>query len=175
MTKKTKRKARRLYAAYGSNLHPVRLTERVPSARLLGKERLKNYSLQFHKISNDGSAKCNIVTDPGKCVHVAIFEMDTCDKPALDRVEGVGSGYTVCEMEIGGYGPCFLYIAERQYIDDSLQPYSWYRDLVILGCEYLRFPAAYVDSIRAISACLDEDLHRHTEHMQLLARAQQKS
>lgn len=46
------------YLAYGSNLHPIRMTERVPSARVLGAIELPDHLLAFNKRSTDGSSKC---------------------------------------------------------------------------------------------------------------------
>ena len=48
------------YFAYGSNLHPMRLMERVPSAKFVGTVEIKKYRLTFHKKSIDDSSKCNM-------------------------------------------------------------------------------------------------------------------
>ena len=50
--------ARIISLAYGSNLHPFRLTHRVPSAKLLGVVSVPGKRLAFHKRSDDGSGKC---------------------------------------------------------------------------------------------------------------------
>lgn len=50
-----------LYFAYGSNLHPRWLRNRVHSAEELNTVYLQNRKLHFHKRSSDRSAKCNIV------------------------------------------------------------------------------------------------------------------
>ncbi len=76
-----------LYLAYGSNLHPTRISERVPSAILLGKAVVSDRVLQFHKRSVDGSAKCNMTRGTGS-VHAAIYEIPVDEKPGLDRTEG---------------------------------------------------------------------------------------
>ena len=54
------------YLAYGSNLHPLRLTLRVPSARVIGVVEMPGYMLEFHKRSIDGSGKCLIYTEQGE-------------------------------------------------------------------------------------------------------------
>lgn len=46
------------YLAYGSNLHPLRLTARVSSARPLGTVPMPGYKIAFHKRSIDHSGKC---------------------------------------------------------------------------------------------------------------------
>ncbi|MDH3909632.1 MAG: gamma-glutamylcyclotransferase, partial [Gammaproteobacteria bacterium] len=63
-----------LYAAYGSNLHPRRLRERIKSATLRGTSFLHKYTLQFHKRGQDRSAKCGF-SDCGQGMHVAVYEV----------------------------------------------------------------------------------------------------
>ena len=50
-----------LYAAYGSNLHPVRLRERVPSAELLGTGVLEGRELRFTSDYTDEDRCASIV------------------------------------------------------------------------------------------------------------------
>ena len=106
------------YAAYGSNLHPLRLTERISSAQLVTTSFLPNWSLQFHKRSNDGSGKCNILSG-GDGIHVAIFDISAADKLVLDSIEGLGVGYSETLLSVPDIGTCVSYVAEQSYIDDS--------------------------------------------------------
>ena len=48
-----------LYFAYGSNLHPIRLTKRVHEVEFVGIAELRSHALRFHKRSIDNSAKCD--------------------------------------------------------------------------------------------------------------------
>ena len=160
-----------LYAAYDSNLHPIRLSSRVPSAKLLGKGILNKKVIRFHKRSKDGSGKCNIVDDDKHQTYVAIYKFDALEKPLLDNIEGVGYGYRTEEVKIVGFGTCFTYIAEESHIDDSLNPYTWYKELVLVGCINLEFPSDYIEQIRNIDADIDLDQRRHSKHMQLVAHA----
>jgi gamma-glutamylcyclotransferase len=52
------------YLAYGSNLHPLRLMQRVSSAKVEDVIELPGRQGNFHKRSPDGSGKCNL-TDEG--------------------------------------------------------------------------------------------------------------
>jgi gamma-glutamylcyclotransferase len=83
------------YFAYGSNLHPLRLIERVPSESWVGVIELTKHRLMFHKHSTDGSSKCNLVPTGSEAdlIYGAIYEIDPAQKPDLDRVEGKGRGY----------------------------------------------------------------------------------
>ncbi len=154
------------YAAYGSNLHPLRLSERIASAELVTTGFLAGRSLHFHKRSQDGSGKCNIMTG-SEGVHVAIFDISTEDKTMLDKIEGVGQGYLKVELDVPDVGLCASYEAAATHIDDSLLPYDWYRELVLLGARAHRFPEAYIDAITAIPCRKDpnegrRDMNRRT-------------
>jgi len=157
------------YAAYGSNLHPMRIQERTPSARLLGPGLLEGFGLRFHKRSVDGSAKCNVAAH-GDGVHVAVYEMSSDDKRLLDAIEGVGRGYASGTVDVSEFGACAIYIAELSHIDETLRPYDWYRDLVVLGCREMNFPANYHDRIVALATTTDPDQKRSELNRRLVDR-----
>ena len=152
----THKQSTSLYAAYGSNLHPQRLRERIRSATLCGTAFLHKYTLQFHKRGQDESAKCGI-TDCGAGLHVAVYEVDAADRKVLDGIEGVGKGYEVDEIGVPGFGRCFTYVASHTHIDELLQPFDWYREMVLLGCLRHAFPAPYCAQIAALPVIEDPD------------------
>ena len=142
------------YAAYGSNLHPLRLTDRIRSAKLIATNYLPNWSLCFHKRSKDDSGKCSIsVGDDG--VHFAIFEISDDDKMALDKIEGVGLGYSEISLSLPDVGHCVSYIAEKSHIDGSLRPYDWYMEFVLVGARFHGFPDEYLKRIESIQTLCD--------------------
>ena len=159
-----------LYAAYGSNLHPERLRQRVSSAMLMGKAVLHGRTLAFHKRSNDGSAKCNIVESNGE-VHIAVYDIASEQKHDLDRIEGVGIGYQIEVLDIPVYGKCFTYVATETHVDESLKPFTWYRELVVVGCEYLRVPDHYLEGVGAVESLRDANHRRHRENMLIVHKA----
>lgn len=150
------------YAAYGSNLHPLRLGKRLSSAQLITTALLPRWSLHFHKRGNDKSAKCSILAG-GSGLHCAVFEISAEDKLVLDRIEGVGFGYSEIMLSIPAVGDCASYIAEESHIDDSLLPYDWYHELVLLGAHAHGFPGDYLKRIKSRSALRDPDPDRRTE------------
>lgn len=156
------------YAAYGSNLHPRRIGERVPDARLLGTGVLEGHTLKFHKRSVDGSGKCNVVAGDDR-VHVAVYDLTDGAAATLDVFEG--AGYAREPRSIAPFGECFVYVASPAYVDDSLSPYTWYLALVLAGCEHLEFPRAYVDKLAAIESHRDPDAERHVRNMAIVRRA----
>jgi gamma-glutamylcyclotransferase len=163
-----------LYAAYGSNLHPERLSLRLPRSRFLGTAAIAGMSLCFHKRGRDKSAKCNIVSGNGS-IHVAVYDLDEQDKALLDRIEGVGLGYSVETIEAPGFTECFTYCATTSHIDSGIPTYSWYRELVLAGCEALDFPADYVAMIRKVAVIDDPDKERHVSNMQVVEKARESA
>ncbi len=157
------RQSTSLYAAYGSNLHPQRLRERIRSAALRGTSFLRGYTLQFHKRGQDQSAKCGF-TDCGQGLHVAIYEVEAADRKVLDTIEGVGKGYDVDEISVPGFGKCFTYVASHTHIDDLLHPFDWYREMVLLGCLQHAFPAPYCEQIAALPVIEDPDPARRAKN-----------
>lgn len=160
------------YFAYGSNLHPVRLLERVLSAQWVGRTELSQHRLAFQKRGRDGSSKCNLVCtgEESDGVYGAIYQIDSAHKQALDCFEGNGNGYHDSQLTVELHGKeysCFTYFAQQSYIENDLMPYHWYKDLVVLGAKHLQFPEVYVRSIELIESVEDPDETRR-EHQNLL-------
>ena len=94
-----------------------------------------------------------------------VYEIPTNEKLALDRAEGLGAGYheeivPVLSPE-GEKVTVHAYIADASFIDDFLQPYSWYKNFVLAGAEEHRLLAEYVESrIGAVHAIRDPDPQR---------------
>lgn len=160
------------YFAYGSNLHPLRLQARVPSAKLLGAVEVNKFKLEFNKQSHDGSSKCNLIKSGSGNgpVYGAIYEMRPEHKDSLDRHEGKGNGYMDGRINLqldGKEVSCFTYFAQDSHIVDNLRPYHWYKKLVELGARHCQFPDSYVNQIKAFESMQDPDRLR-TRDMEIL-------
>ena len=143
------------YFAYGSNMLTERLRARVCSAKNPRPLALPRHRLRFHKKSTDCSGKCNIVETACDCdvVHGVLFEVEDTQICRLDDAEGVGYGYRRDEITVSLCGTetnVFVYVAEKDWIDDALIPYHWYYDLVLSGAEQHALPRDYVAGLRAI-------------------------
>ena len=157
------------YAAYGSNLHPLRLQRRVPSARLLGSSPLPGFQLRFNKKSDvDDSGKCGI-NETDSIVYVAIYEIARAEQADLDRFEGLGTGYERVTVFIEGYGHCSTYVADPAAIDETLLPMDWYKEMVLLGCLWNGFPDDYIEHIESTHSIQDPDQHRARENWQIVS------
>jgi gamma-glutamylcyclotransferase (GGCT)/AIG2-like uncharacterized protein YtfP len=160
------------YLAYGSNLHPLRLQQRGVQAQFEGTVQLDDYRLRFAKRSMDGSAKCTIEPAPGHIVHAAIYVMQPNSLELLDRFEGLGRGYERQQLDIrlaSGVVQAITYQASIEYIDPSLEPYHWYKYLVVCGAQYHGFPADYITAIKATTSSADTDTARQRKNDALLA------
>ena len=161
------------YFAYGSNLHPMRFMERASSAELIGVTKHHQHSLTFHKKSDDGSSKCNMLHtgDESDLIYGAIYKLKADHKAELDRFEGKGYGYLDNQIKLqhnGDEHTCFTYLAQQSHIVENLKPYHWYKQLVLLGAKYLKFPDSYISTIKAIESTDDPDLNRKREREALI-------
>jgi len=158
------------YLAYGSNLHPRRLQQRVPSARLTGTLGLMGWQLHFHKRGQDASAKCNIIQTgrTADVVYGAIYVMLASEKQQLDRIESLNAGYHLAQIEIADVGPAFFYVAEEAYINNELLPFDWYKELVMAGARFHAFPQAYLAQIASVKVARDVNIARHQANIAIL-------
>lgn len=152
------------YFAYGSNMALARLRGRVPSASFIGVFSLKNHDLKFHKAGKDGSAKCDAfhTGSDADVVEGVVFELDFEEIKHLDRAEGLGDGYIKKDIEVcngsGNRLTAFTFIATE--IDDSLHPFSWYKNHVLVGAISCGLSQGYTEKIARIKDQEDPDKHR---------------
>ena len=167
-----------LYFAYGSNLleSRIRQLDRAPGAVRIDRASLRGYDLRFHKRGADGSGKCDCFEsgDGSHVVHGALFAVPEEQHADLDRVEGLGHGYSKRELEVevgyrsqSGTTKAWLYCAQSTHIDDTLEPFRWYRDLVVAGARSSGFPDEYIRAIAAVEVQEDPD-HARAQRMQRL-------
>lgn len=143
----------------------ARLRERVPSAVALGCYTLKEHDLRFHKSGSDGSAKCDAfhTGDRDDVVFGALFEIKASEKPALDKAEGLGYGYDQKDVTVltvnGSSLESLTYIATKT--DESLKPYSWYVNHVLVGAHETSIPENYIQSkISSVESIQDTNKER---------------
>ena len=103
-------------------------------------------------------------------MHLAVFEISREDKITLDRIEGVGEGYSEIFLRIPGFSQCVSYAAAESHIEDSLKPYDWYKELVLLGARFHRFPDDYLDQIESVPAIDDPDPIRRLRQWKVVER-----
>jgi gamma-glutamylcyclotransferase len=153
------------YFAYGSNMLKARILERAPSALVRAIGYIEGYKIRYNKTSKDGSGKCNLVKtdDSNDKVYGVVYDFLDADKPNLDKQEGLGKGYNLEEMRVltdNGETGAYTYVADEGSVDDSLQPYSWYKDLVVEGAKQHRLPDEYILQLESTEAGSDPDAER---------------
>lgn len=82
---------RKLYVAYGSNLHVVQMQQRCPESKLIGKGIIQDHELEFRGVAT-------IKPSPGMNVPVVVWSISKSDELELDRYEGVADGLYRKEM-----------------------------------------------------------------------------
>ena len=144
---------------YGSNMASHRMTERAPSARVLGSGRLTRHALRFHKTGRDGSGKADafFTGRSEDAVWGVVYEISAPDKARLDLIEGLGRDYferevTLSPAAAANPGGVRIYTASMQMIDGRLRPYPWYKALVLEGAREHGLPADYVASLETVVA-----------------------
>ena len=160
-----------LYFAYGSNMLTRRLLGRTPSARTVGVATLAGHELRWHKVSKDGSGKCDIVPAAADSVVCGVlYEIALTDKPALDKAEGLGWGYKQVQLEVQtDTGTVLALSYQATNIDGGTLPYDWYKALVVAGAQEHRLATDYVRALEAVAAVKDWNEQRATENLQALS------
>ena len=152
------------YFAYGSNIAPARILERISSAELVSRGYLLNHRLSFHKVGQDGSAKCDAFETGNirDCVLGALYRIDPAEKEQLDQVEGLGNGYDEKEVTImsdsGKRMTALTYYATN--IDTTLKPFHWYKGHVLIGARENDFPDEYIEQYLSVESIDDPDIER---------------
>jgi hypothetical protein len=165
------------YFAYGSNMLTERLRERCKSAKAIGVAIVFGYRLEFSKRSRDGSGKATIVRSDKSEEHVfgVVFEVTISERAALDNVEGVGSGYKriddlLARLHQGGeIMRAATYVATD--VDRTLQPYDWYRALVVAGAHQHKLPADWIEVLEQVTSVPDLDSKRRLGASVLLEKS----
>lgn len=149
-----------------------RLRKRAPSARFVGVYNLPQYDLRFNKVGKDGSGKCNAfyTSFDSDVVEGIVFEIDSKDIGALDNAESYG--YTKKNVEVVDFAgeklKAFTYIGTK--INDSLSPFSWYKNHVLIGARTSGLSQGYTEKIKNTKANNDPDKAR--EHKEFAVHEQ---
>lgn len=163
------------YFAYGSNMLKERLIKRVPSALVRATGYIEGYKIRFNKRSKDGSGKCNLVKtkDKNDRVYGVVYDFLDAEKPALDKCEGLGQGYDAKMVKViaeDGEIRAYTYMADDSAVDDTLRPYSWYKDFVVEGARWHSLPPEYISQLDGFEADSDPDAEREKQNRRLLGR-----
>jgi Gamma-glutamyl cyclotransferase, AIG2-like len=80
------------YFAYGANVDPGRMSQRIPGAALLGPARLDDYAVEFTIRDREwGGGVLNIRPEPGSSVYGVVYQGSDEAFAALDTYQGEAS------------------------------------------------------------------------------------
>ena len=160
------------YFAYGSNMLRERLVARVTTAQAVAVGVVRDYQLDFAKVSVDGSGKGDMVASPGGEVWGVLYEFDASQKTDLDRHEG--THYQPREVVVftpSGVETAWAYMAEPHRRDPAKVPYDWYLALIIAGARQGGLPATCIRALEATAFDVDGKDDRATRQEALAALA----
>ena len=137
-----------LYFAYGSNLSPARMRERVPGAEAQGPARLAAFRLCLDKLGADGSGKANLREDASQSVWGALYRLDASDWPRLDRFE---AGYERIAVEVlcRDTPRAAETYRSRRFAAEPV-PFAWYKRLLVEGARAHGLPESWIRHLEAL-------------------------
>ena len=160
-----------LYFSYGSNMSSKRIKNRINSANIISSGTLENHKLMFHKISDDGSGKCDafFTDNPTDNIYGVIYSINEKDLDKLDIFEARGHGYekkpVVIKRFNGNEVKAFTYCATD--IDEGLKPYTWYKYHVLHGAVENNLPPDYMSFIDSFNSIADPDKENAADELSI--------
>ena len=137
-----------LYFAYGSNLAPERLQNRVGSLQHHGVARLDGYRLTFDKRGRDGSGKANLQEDALGSVWGVVYAFEPEGWRELDRFE---AGYERIEVEVELADPIRVQTYRSSRLCSAL-PFAWYKQHVVEGARHHRLPLHWISWLEEVQS-----------------------
>ncbi len=137
---------KRLYIAYGSNINIEQMAHRCPNSKIVSKEMLKGYELEFRGVAT-------IVPNDKSEVPILIWEIDGRDEHSLDRYEGFPNLYRkeLFEIEVDGEKKeCMAYLMNKGQISP---PTSYYYNVINQGYEANGMDTSYLRAALERSVC----------------------
>lgn len=147
------------YFAYGSNMNPNRMANRVGDFEIVGLGVLQNFELKFNKIAKNknGIGYANVVWAPGKNVEGIIYQFE--DIALLDKHEGYPKHYNRKVLDIlhnQSLLKTWVYIAQENQISNGLLPERSYLGHLLVGEEYLS--ESYFEELRIVPVKEDNSI-----------------
>lgn len=129
---------KKLYIAYGSNLHRPQMARRCPEATVIGVSQIPNYTLRFR-----GSGVATIEPRKGSSVPVVVWEISRDDERNLDYYEGFPILYTKQNFKIKLNGETVTAMAYVMTPGRKLsRPPAAYFNTILYGYEDFGFDVA---------------------------------
>ena len=62
----------------------------------------------------------------------------------------------------------YAYVARSEHVQADLQPFGWYKSIVLAGARAHALPAHYIASIADVGSLPDPDAGRNSHHLAML-------
>jgi len=140
------------YFAYGSNMNQEQMTERCPSATLVGVAELQDYRLAFSIFSPKRLCGCaDIIPSSGESVYGLLYQLPEVDMAALDTFEGAPVHYRRTTVQVRSRNE----MVEAQSYEvvskqSDVHPSAHYLGLIQNAAARNAFPKKYKDFLRSI-------------------------
>ena len=137
-------------------------------------EKIEGYKIEYSKVSKDGSGKATIIkTDnTADIVWGTISSISREEKKLLDEAEGLGKGYDELNLKIitdtGESIYLLTYIANVTSIDNSFEPYNWYKKIVIAGANQHNIDQVYISNFLDVNSKKDANEKRAEKELSIL-------
>lgn len=145
-----KKSNKKLYVAYGSNLHLGQMRHRCPDAKVYGTGVLKNYSLTFWGNWNRNGV-ATVLPGAGTDVPVAVWEISAADEKNLDVYEGWPHLYRKEDIEVtmedGSVVTGMVYIMNEGRMRPCL-PSDGYYNTIATGYKSFGFDLEFLKQAR---------------------------
>lgn len=151
MKKNNQKTTKRLYVAYGSNLHLGQMARRCPDAKVYGTGVLKDYYLTFWgNFSRNGVA--TVIPHPGTDVPVGLWEISAEDEKYLDIYEGWPRLYRKEDIEVtmddGSVVTAMIYIMNEDGMRPCYPSDSYY-STIATGYKSFGFDLGFLKAARS--------------------------
>jgi len=166
------------YFAYGEKMLSPQIHSIIPSAQPLGVVKIIGYKLYFHhRCITDPSGKCNIVpVKDNTCeVYGVLYEIPTEDRYLLDESEGLGDRVQEITLTVFPVDPnketkesAFTYVAQKDTVFEDLVPFTWYKEMVIIGAREHHIPHHYIHHLEQIASAQDPNYLRANKQKRYL-------
>jgi gamma-glutamylcyclotransferase (GGCT)/AIG2-like uncharacterized protein YtfP len=137
-----------LYFAYGSNLSPARMRERVAGAEALGAAQLAGFRLCLDKCGRDGSGKANLREDAEDVVWGVLYRFDASEWSRLDAFEPGYERIAISVVQRGAARSAHTYRSHTLTQDPV--PFAWYKRLLVEGAHAHGLPAEWIRRLEAL-------------------------
>lgn len=141
---------KKLYVAYGSNLHVGQMAHRCPDAKIYGSGVIKNYELTFWG-NWRGNGVATILPKSGTDVPVGLWEISPADEKNLDIYEGWPHLYRKENIEVvmddGSVVTGMVYIMNEGYHVPT-RPSIYYFETIATGYQTFGFDLGFLKAAR---------------------------